>query len=56
MADPVENPGRSLADEEGASIVEYSLGLLLIAFVTIAAMGLFGDSLRQAFTAVSSSI
>jgi Flp pilus assembly pilin Flp len=42
--------------DEGASLVEYALGLLLIAVVTVAAISLLGEALRDFFLNASSSI
>jgi Flp pilus assembly pilin Flp len=42
--------------DEGASLVEYSLALLLIVVVTIATISLLGNSLSTLFTIAASSI
>jgi Flp pilus assembly pilin Flp len=42
--------------DEGASLVEYALALLLVAVVTVAAISLLGEALRDFFLNASSSI
>jgi len=41
---------------EGASLVEYSVALLLIAVVTLAAISLLGTSLSSLFNSAASTI
>ena len=43
-------------DESGASVVEYSLVLLLIAMVIITAVGLVGTNLTTKFNEVATGI
>ena len=45
-----------LRREEGASVVEYALALLLVAVVTVAAITLLGEALRDFFVNSSTSI
>jgi Flp pilus assembly pilin Flp len=45
-----------LAQEAGATLVEYTVVLVLIASVTIAVMSLFGTSLRTVFSLLAGSI
>ena len=45
-----------LVRDEGASLVEYALALLLIAVVTIGMISLLGESLRDFFTNAATSI
>jgi Flp pilus assembly pilin Flp len=47
---------RLLVGAEGASIVEYSLALLLMAVVTLAAIGALGTVLSNFFTSAASSV
>jgi Flp pilus assembly pilin Flp len=42
--------------EEGASIVEYALGLVLIALVTITGIAVLGNTLSNFFTTAATSI
>jgi pilus assembly protein Flp/PilA len=39
-----------MRDEQGATLVEYGLLLLLIAVAAIAALGLFGGAINNMFT------
>ena len=39
-------------DEKGASLVEYALLLVLIAVISIVAIGIVGDEVNSAFTNV----
>lgn len=55
MRNPSE-PIRSLQSEDGASIVEYSLLLALIAIVCLAAMALLGNQINNFFSTASTSI
>ena len=45
-----------LSNEKGASLVEYSLLVLLIAIVALAAVAYFGDELSSTYSDISSNL
>jgi Flp pilus assembly pilin Flp len=45
-----------LGRDDGASLVEYAVGLLLIAVITIASIALLGNALSNFFANASTSI
>jgi pilus assembly protein Flp/PilA len=45
-----------LSDEEGQDVVEYGLLIATIAIVVLAAVGLFGDAIRQWFNTLANRI
>ncbi len=47
---------RILASERGASMVEYSLLVVLIAIVALAAVAYFGDSLSETYSEIGSGL
>jgi len=47
---------RVLASERGASMVEYSLLVVLIAIVALAAVAYFGDSLSGTYSEIGSNL
>ena len=47
---------RVLAGERGASMVEYSLLVLLIAIAALVAVAFFGDSLSGTYSEISSNL
>ena len=48
--------GAAAGREQGAGVVEYLLLVLFLALALITAIGLFSDSLREAFSKAGSSI
>lgn len=59
MTDPNpsnEEPPRSLAKEDGASMVEYALLVVLIAIVGFLAVSNFGTNLSEVFSTIASSV
>jgi pilus assembly protein Flp/PilA len=47
---------RLLASERGASLVEYSLLVLLIAIAALTAVAFFGDELSGTYSEISSNL
>jgi pilus assembly protein Flp/PilA len=47
---------RILSKEKGASLVEYSLLVLLIAIAALTAVALFGDELSGTYSEISSNL
>ena len=47
---------RFLTNEKGASLVEYSLLVLLIAIVALAAVAYFGNELRSTYSDINSNL
>ena len=47
---------RILGGEKGASLVEYSLLVLLIAIAALTAVALFGDELSSTYSDISSNL
>ena len=45
-----------LSNEKGASLVEYSLLVLLIAIVALAAVAYFGDELSSTYSDINSNL
>jgi pilus assembly protein Flp/PilA len=47
---------RFLSNEKGASLVEYSLLVILIAIAALAAVAYFGDELSSTYSDISSNL
>jgi pilus assembly protein Flp/PilA len=47
---------RIIGDEKGASLVEYSLLVLLIAIAALTAVAFFGDELSSTYSEISSNL
>ena len=47
---------RFLSNEKGASLVEYSLLVLLIAIAALAAVAYFGDELSSTYSDINSNL
>ena len=47
---------RFLSNEKGASLVEYSLLVVLIAIAALAAVAYFGDELSSTYSGISSNL